>query len=93
VVPLGHRSFRASRQLALLRELLELDDDDDDEDDDDDPGRHVWHLAMMLSTAFSHLDDDDGNDSGGQPVQPANNNTERANPRKARFMSLLPAVR
>jgi hypothetical protein len=86
-LPVGHMSLSASRQPALSRELLELDEDDED---DDDPGKHVWHLAMMLSTAFSHRDDDDGNDSGGQPVQPAINNTERANPRKARFMSLLP---
>jgi hypothetical protein len=86
--PVGHRSLKASRQLALFRELLELDDDEDV------PGKHVLHLAMMLSTARSHLDDDDGNDeSPGQPVQPPMNNTERANPRKARFMSLLPAAR
>jgi hypothetical protein len=86
-VPLGHRSLRASRQLVLFRELLELDDEDV-------PGKHVLHLAMMLSTALSHLDDDDGSDeSPGQPVQPAmsnTENTERANPRKARFMSSLP---
>ena len=95
--PVGHRSFSASRQLALPREELELDDELDDEDDD--PVKQVPHLAMMLSTALSHLDDsllDDSpldNSSGGQPVTNNSDETERTNPRKARFMSFLPDVR
>jgi len=73
-----HMLIRARRQLALSLEL-EL------EDEDDDPARHVLHLAMMLSTALSHVDWD----SGGQPVTDTSKR-ENANPRKARFMSFPP---
>lgn len=91
VEPVGHRSFRASRQLALPREELELDDDDDEEDDD--PGKQVPHLAMMLSTALSHRDDSPlVNSSGGQPATNSSDD-ERTNPSKARFMTCPPRER
>src|SRR5215468_4275380 len=67
-----HMFIKAARQLALPLEL-ELEDD---------PARHVPHLAMMLSTACSHLE------LVGQPV--TTNNNERTNPKQtnetARFM-------
>ena len=89
--PVGHSSFRASRQLVLPREELELDDEEALDDEDDDPGKQVPHLAMMLSTALSHLDASPlDNSSGGQPVTNNSDDTERTNPRKARFMSFLP---
>jgi hypothetical protein len=51
----GHIPISASRQLALSRELeLELDDEDPPADEEED-GKQVPHLAMMLSTAFSHF--------------------------------------
>jgi hypothetical protein len=77
--PVLHMLSSACRQLALSREL-ELDDD---------TPKHVPHLAMMLSTALSHLDDNVDVNLEGQPV-PATAKIERTNPRSARFMSLLP---
>jgi hypothetical protein len=66
-----HMLIRAFLQLPLNLELeLELELV---------PGMHVPHLAMMLSTACSHLDVLAG--------QPLTNRTDRTNPRKARFMS------
>jgi hypothetical protein len=69
-------------QLWLSRELVLAADA---------PGRHVPHLAMMLSTAFSHLradEEDDNDDVFQQPETERTDNTENAKPRKARFMSL-----
>jgi hypothetical protein len=50
--PGAHIPIRACLQLALPRELVI--------DDDDELAKHVLHLAMMLSTAFSHIDGLDG---------------------------------
>jgi hypothetical protein len=50
--PGAHIPMRACLQLALPRELVI--------DDDDELAKHVLHLAMMLSTAFSHIDGLDG---------------------------------
>src|SRR5436305_7917286 len=71
----AHMFVSARRQLTVPLEL-ELEPKLED-----DPTGHVPHLAMMLSTAWSHLD---------LTGQPAANKTERTNPRKARFMSFLP---
>jgi hypothetical protein len=77
--PVLHMLSSACRQLALSLEL-ELDDD---------TPKHAPHLAMMLSTALSHLDDNVDVNFEGQPV-PETTKRERTNPRSARFMSLLP---
>jgi hypothetical protein len=77
--PVPHMFIRSCRQLALSLELvLEVD-----------VPKHVPHLAMTLSTALVHLDDNAEVNVDGQPV-PATAKIERANPRSARFMSLLP---
>ena len=74
-----HRFIRVSLQLWLSRELVLAADD---------PVRHVPHLAMMLSTAFSHLRADDEDDNEEVFQQPVTDRNENANPRTARFMSL-----
>ena len=77
-----HRFIRVSLQLWLSRELVFAADA---------PVRHVPHLAMMLSTAFSHLrpDDEDVNEEVfQQPSVGRTDRNENANPRKVRFMSL-----
>ena len=63
-----HMPISACRQLELVRELVL----------DVDIPKHVWHLAMMLSTALSHLDV-----ALGQPVTDSTDNT---NAMKAIFM-------
>jgi len=63
-----HMPISAWRQLELVRELVL----------DVDIPKHVWHLAMMLSTALSHLDV-----ALGQPVTDSTDNT---NAMKAIFM-------
>src|SRR5262245_46888478 len=70
----GHMFISASLQVALSRELVAAAED---------PGRQVPHLAMMFSTARSHLEL-----VGKQPV--TDRTTENTNPRKASFMSVLP---
>jgi hypothetical protein len=61
-----HMFIKASLQLALSFELVLVLDDE--------PGRHVPHLAMMLSTAFSHLDE------GIQAVTDRTENTKLTSP-------------
>jgi len=85
--PVAHMFSSDCRQLAPSREL----------EDEDDVPKHGPHFAMTLSTALSHLDDneDEGVNVEGQPA-PAKATTrtaklERTDPRSARFMSLLPA--
>jgi hypothetical protein len=69
--PIGpHRFISASLQLWLSLELVA---------GASVPGRHVPHLAMMLSIAFSHR---------WLGVQPARHRNENANPRNARFMTV-----
>jgi len=75
----SHMFINACRQLSLFRELV-----DDVDVDDDDVAKHVPHLAMMLSTALSHLD------GAGVQTAPLAVKARReiaTNPRKARFMS------
>jgi len=67
-LPEPHMPISACLQPALPLELPS----------DDEVAKQVPHLAMMLSTAFSHIDVLDG-----QPVRPRNNN---ANLRTTRFM-------
>jgi hypothetical protein len=67
-LPEPHMPISACLQPALPLELPS----------DDEVAKQVPHLAMMLSTAFSHIDVLDG-----QPVRPRNNN---ANPGTTRFM-------
>ena len=81
--PVPHMFKSDCRQLALSCE-------EEDEDEDDVP-KHGPHLAMTLSTALSHLADNEDEDVNveGQPAPPTAK-IERTNPRSARFMSLLP---
>lgn len=67
-LPDPHMPINACLQLALPRELPS----------EDEVAKQVPHLAMMLSTAFSHIDGLDG-----QPVRPTSN---RTTPQTARFM-------
>jgi len=73
-----HMLFSVSLQLSLPTELeLELEL----ELVPTPPGRHVWHLAMMLSTALSHFV------LGVQLVTTRNENSNpRNDPMEARFM-------
>jgi hypothetical protein len=71
-LPVPHMFISACRQLALPIEL----------DEELEVPKQVPHLAMMLSTAFSHRDGVDNVD-----LQPETQRIENTNPRKARFMS------
>jgi hypothetical protein len=80
-LPTPHIPSSASRQLSLPRELVL----------DVDVPKHVPHLAMTLSTALSHLDSSGDCDCNWFVQAPRPK--QRTNPRKARFMSLLPTNR
>ena len=67
-LPDPHMPISACLQPALPLELPS----------EEEVAKQVPHLAMMLSTAFSHIDVLDG-----QPVRPRSNN---ANPKTMRFM-------
>lgn len=70
--PGWHIPISACLQLALPRELV-IDDELEV-----DVAKQVLHLAMMLSTAFSHIDGLDG--------QPVRDRSETTNAIRARFM-------
>jgi len=83
-LPTPHIPSSASRQLSLPSELVL----------DVEVPKHVPHLAMTFSTAFSHLDRScDCDCSWFVQEATSKQTTERTNPRKARFMSLLPTNR
>jgi len=68
-------SMSARRQLPLPFELVK----------EVEVAKQVPHLAMMLSTAFTHIDDGDGDEmeEAGQPVRHKRDNIT---PAKARLM-------
>jgi hypothetical protein len=68
VPPGSHMPINARLQLALPLELVS----------EVEVAKQVPHLAMMLSTAFSHIDGLDG--------QPPRQRSDNTNPNKARFM-------
>jgi hypothetical protein len=80
-LPTPHIPSSASRQLSLPRELVL----------DVEVPKHVPHLAMTLSTARSHFDISADCDCSWFVQAPRLKQT--TNPRKARFMSLLPTNR
>jgi hypothetical protein len=83
-LPTPHIPSSASRQLSLPRELVL----------DVDVPKHVPHLAITFSTAFSHLDCScDCDCSWFVQAARVKQAIERTNPRQARFMSLLPTNR
>ena len=74
-LPDPHMSMSARRQLALPFELVR----------EVEFAKQVPHLAAMLSTAFTHIDDGDEDEmeDDGQPVRPKSDNIT---PAKARLM-------
>jgi hypothetical protein len=73
-LPDPHMSISARRQLELPFELVK----------EVEVAKQVPHLAMMLSTAFTHIDDEDEMEDG-QPVRPTEHKRENTTPTKARF--------
>jgi hypothetical protein len=72
-LPDPHMSMSARRQLPLPLELVK----------EVEVAKQVPHLAMMLSTAFTHIDDEDEMEDDGQPVRHKRDNIT---PAKARLM-------
>ena len=71
-------SISVRRQLALPYELVK----------EVEVAKQVPHLAMMLSTALTHISDgdEDGDDDGMEDGQPVRHKRENITPAKARLM-------
>jgi hypothetical protein len=67
-------SISVRRQLALPLELVK----------DVEVAKQVPHLAMMLSTAFTHIEDED--EDGMEDGQPVRHRRDQITPAKARLM-------
>ncbi len=78
-LPDPHMSISARRQLELPFELVK----------EVEVAKQVPHLAMMLSTAFTHIDDEDEMEDG-QPVRPTEHKRENTTPTTARFTEAPP---
>ena len=68
-------SISVRRQLALPFELVR----------EVEVAKQVPHLAMMLSTAFTHIDED-GDEDGIEDGQPVRHKRDNITPAKARLM-------
>jgi hypothetical protein len=72
-LPDPHMSISVRRQLALPFELVK----------EVEVAKQVPHLAMMFSTAFTHIEDEGEREDDGQPVR---HKRENSTPPRARFM-------